>query len=180
MKKYVLVYAYYNHDFDDVFLIVKKHRPEWQKGLYNLIGGSIEEGETPEQAAIRELKEETGIDAELRSFLPSEVKFVANPKVLGTIQGDCVVVYCVSLSLGMWEDRDIKPREGETELPEWTTFSKIKNNPLLINNLRVIIPLMQQGLEGWEIEDCYPNQNMFKIKVYAVRPLDCIDLHLEV
>ena len=42
--------------------LIKKNKPEWQKGLYNGIGGKIEKREAPLSAMIREFKEETGVD----------------------------------------------------------------------------------------------------------------------
>jgi len=42
-------------------LLVRKLRPEWQKGLLNGIGGKIEKGESLLQAMHRECKEETGL-----------------------------------------------------------------------------------------------------------------------
>jgi len=44
------------------FLLVERGKEPW-KGWLAFPGGSIEPGETPEQAAIRELKEETALDA---------------------------------------------------------------------------------------------------------------------
>lgn len=41
-------------------LLIKKNRPEWQKGLYNGVGGHIEQGELPHDAMVREFEEETG------------------------------------------------------------------------------------------------------------------------
>jgi 8-oxo-dGTP diphosphatase len=41
-------------------LLIKKNRPEWQKGRLNGIGGKIEPGETPMQAMLREFEEECG------------------------------------------------------------------------------------------------------------------------
>lgn len=43
-------------------LIVRKNRPEWQKGKLNGIGGHIEDGETPIMAMNREFLEETGVE----------------------------------------------------------------------------------------------------------------------
>lgn len=40
--------------------LIRKLKPEWQKGLLNGIGGKIEDGECEEAAMIREFFEETG------------------------------------------------------------------------------------------------------------------------
>lgn len=40
--------------------LIKKERPEWQKGLYNFPGGHVEEGEGSLPCVIREFMEETG------------------------------------------------------------------------------------------------------------------------
>lgn len=41
-------------------VLIKKTKPEWQKGLLNGVGGKIEKNETPLQAMRREWWEETG------------------------------------------------------------------------------------------------------------------------
>jgi len=52
--------------FSDMFrvphvaLILKDH-PAWQAGKYNALGGKVEPGETPKEAALRELKEEADL-----------------------------------------------------------------------------------------------------------------------
>lgn len=46
----------------DMFLILKRGR-EPQKGKWDLPGGFIEAGEDPTQSMLREIKEETGLDA---------------------------------------------------------------------------------------------------------------------
>jgi 8-oxo-dGTP diphosphatase len=60
MKKYVVGFAF-NGDF---VLLIKKEKPQWQKGLYNGLGGHIEENEQPVAAMVREFKEECGIDTD--------------------------------------------------------------------------------------------------------------------
>jgi 8-oxo-dGTP diphosphatase len=42
--------------------LIEKKKPEWQAGKLNGIGGKIEEGETPEQAMVREFREEAGVE----------------------------------------------------------------------------------------------------------------------
>jgi 8-oxo-dGTP diphosphatase len=41
--------------------LIRKNKPDWQAGKLNAIGGKIELGETPEEAMIREFKEETDL-----------------------------------------------------------------------------------------------------------------------
>lgn len=47
--------------------LVRKNRPDWQRGLLNGVGGHIEEGESALGAMVREFEEETGVDT--HSFL---------------------------------------------------------------------------------------------------------------
>lgn len=50
------------------FLLVERGKEPW-KGWLAFPGGSIEAGETPEEAAVRELKEETALDARALSHV---------------------------------------------------------------------------------------------------------------
>lgn len=56
--KYVVGFAF---DETNRVALILKERPPWQKGLFNGIGGKIEEDETPLDAMIREFDEETGV-----------------------------------------------------------------------------------------------------------------------
>lgn len=57
MQRYVAGFMF---DGDEVVL-VRKNKPEWQKGQFNGVGGKIEDGETAHQAMTREFEEETGV-----------------------------------------------------------------------------------------------------------------------
>jgi len=50
--------AYFSPNREKIALI-RKNRPDWQKGSYNLIGGKLERQETPQEAMAREFEEET-------------------------------------------------------------------------------------------------------------------------
>lgn len=58
MKQYVLTFVF-NEALDSVWLI-RKIKPKFQEGYLNGIGGKIEKDESPHEAAIRELHEESG------------------------------------------------------------------------------------------------------------------------
>jgi 8-oxo-dGTP diphosphatase len=68
MKSYVCGFAF-SKDKRNV-LLIKKNRPDWQKGLFNGIGGHIENGETPSQAMVREFCEEAGYKTYSDSWIP--------------------------------------------------------------------------------------------------------------
>jgi 8-oxo-dGTP diphosphatase len=49
-------------------VLIRKNRPDWQKGRLNGVGGHIEPGETPEAAMVREFREEAGATVTWRYF----------------------------------------------------------------------------------------------------------------
>lgn len=60
MKKLVVGFAF--DPLQKLVLLVRKKKPDWQKGFWNGIGGKAEEGENPTETMIREFKEETSLD----------------------------------------------------------------------------------------------------------------------
>ena len=52
---------------DDTLLVI--HRNKFGKEYYTLPGGGIDAGETPEQAVVRELDEETGVKATIERLV---------------------------------------------------------------------------------------------------------------
>jgi len=121
-------------------LLILKDRPDWQKGRLNLPGGKVEEGETPAQAAVRELKEETGYEP------------VVPVRLLGTMQDGQHVIHCFKAVIAT-DAGDPIPRDGETEPVGWYSWDEVLKDPRLLPNLRVIIPLIQTGSDGWVIGD---------------------------
>lgn len=138
MKRYVLCFPHQIPSaFQQHIMLIERNRPAWQKGLYNLVGGHIEEGEDPRDAAIRELWEESGIRA-------------AYAEVAGKITGPDYEVFVVNLPYG--GPQRIIP--GLTDEPVfWLPVQKALAHPKLIPNLRVIVPLMFAGAKGWELID---------------------------
>jgi NAD+ diphosphatase len=49
-------------------IILARNR-EWPEKIFALITGFLEKGETPEAAVVREVKEELGLDAEIREMI---------------------------------------------------------------------------------------------------------------
>ena len=69
MKKLNLIVVF-NKSLDKILFCIRAKEP--YKGLYNFVGGKIEKNETNDEAAYRELFEETGIsneDIELDHFM---------------------------------------------------------------------------------------------------------------
>ena len=69
MRKLNLIVVF-NKELNNGLFCIRAKEP--YKGLYNFVGGKVEVGETDEEAAYRELFEETGIskkDIELERFM---------------------------------------------------------------------------------------------------------------
>lgn len=102
MNRYVVGYAFEG----ERCLLVKKSKPEWQKGLLNGVGGKIDENEAPISAMVREFKEETTIDTRLMDW-----------KNYCTIKNDFFEIFYfrIDLNLGVI-DGAVNPEDKGEEL----------------------------------------------------------------
>lgn len=103
-------------------LLQRKDKTEFA-GLWNGVGGSCRDNETPEQCAYREIQEETGVK-------PEEIQNLTH---LGTLtlpydckleqKSDCILHYFAGTV-----DRDKpQPQPGEPELLEWHNTNYVRN-----------------------------------------------------
>ena len=128
-KSYCLGFAFGKSD--DV-LLIRKNKPEFQKGKLNGVGGKLEGKETPLEAMIREFAEEADIvttkdDWELRIFLQGKDWEVA--------------VFCCFI--------DISNAKALTDEPlEVIKISDISSRQDLMFNLHWIIPYCLDDDQG--------------------------------
>ena len=73
----VLVVAAALIDSDGRVLVARRPSGKKMAGLWEFPGGKVEQGETPERALIRELKEELGIDVTENCLAP--ITFASHP-----------------------------------------------------------------------------------------------------
>lgn len=122
MNKYVVGYLF--NKKDEVCLI-EKNRPDWQKGRMNGVGGHIEDDETPEQAMIREFKEEAGATVKWREFC--------------FLHGPTYELYCFT------SRDDVKVDTMTDEVISWYHIDKLPEK--ILPNLKWMIPMANYQFE---------------------------------
>jgi len=122
MQTYVVGFLF--NDKDEVCL-VEKMRPQWQRGRLNGVGGHIEDGETPQQAMVREFEEEAGAVVNWRQFC--------------LVYGSTYELYCFT-------SRDeVRVKTMTDEDISWYHINNLSGN--ILPNLKWIIPMADYNID---------------------------------
>jgi 8-oxo-dGTP diphosphatase len=106
---------------DRKVLLVRRGKPPFA-GLWSLPGGKTEGGEAPRDAARRELKEETGIEADVEGV-------VDLIKIPSDEQDDCGTTYRLTVFYGQPIGGNLKPG-GDAEAAEWVHLDDVEALPM--------------------------------------------------
>lgn len=123
-------------------VVAIKYKQGNKEGYYDIPGGKIEEGELPEQTAIREMKEETGLD-------------VRNLKY----KGNMIIEYpnrIYDFDVFVAGESEGEPQEFEENTSEWIEIQELLQKERILSNIIVLNRFFIKGL----IDDTY-NFNMY-------------------
>ncbi len=98
MDRFVVGFAF--NETKTSVLLVRKLRPEWQKGFFNGIRGHIEKDESPFDTMRRECKEETGLS------LDWTLRGVMNGKNNDNHKFECYIFYAYSQDIFKYQQRE--------------------------------------------------------------------------
>jgi len=114
----VLIYRY-DKGSKEVILVKHGRKSRHDYGKWGIPGGIIEYGESPEETAIREVKEETGLDIKSLYYLDTRPAYLYGGLVKGII--DVYESECFSGEIKRPENNESIEEylEREEELPEF-------------------------------------------------------------
>lgn len=113
---------------NDEYFLLRRANTGWQDGMFNVPAGHIEYMESPREAAIRELKEEAGVDASKDDLVFSHIMFSKSTDgtntervqiffTLRTYQGTPHLAEPTKASEAGWYHRDALPELATTLRP---------------------------------------------------------------
>jgi len=113
-KKVSAIAAIILNDKDEVLIGNPTYKDHWV-----LIGGTIDEGESPSDAVVREVKEETGLDAKFSKMLMVEY-------LQSKIGDKTYDSYQLTALVELKDSEKMKPGDGEMEELRWLSIPEAK------------------------------------------------------
>ncbi len=117
---------------DNKVVVTKYKKGNRKEGYYDIPGGKIEYGELPKQTAIREMKEETGIDIE-------------NPDY----RGNMIIEYpnrIFDFDVFICTDCKGEPQEFEENTSLWIDINELLQKEKVLSNIMLLDRFFIKGL----------------------------------
>ncbi|MDO9302728.1 MAG: NUDIX domain-containing protein [Anaerolineales bacterium] len=127
---------------DNKLALIERHRAG--RHYFAFPGGGVDEGETPQQAAIREAEEELGIIVEIKQKV-AEVFFNEKPQYYFLAQK-----LSGEFGSGTGEEYGEYNPEHGTYHPVWMPLADVPNNNVLPRELAELV--VRSVKEGWSAE----------------------------
>lgn len=128
---------------DNKVVVTKYKKGNKKEGYYDIPGGKIEEGELPEQTAIREMKEETGLDVKDLNY-----------------KGNMIIEYpdrIFDFDVFVCNDCEGEPQEIEENTAEWIEIKDLLQKEKILSNIMILDRFFVQGLVN---NDCSFKMNI--------------------
>ncbi len=122
---------------DNKVVVTKYKEGHKRFRYYDIPGGKIEEGETPEQTAIREMKEETGLKV-------GDLKY----------KGNMIIEYpnrIFDFDIFIANESEGEPQEFEENTSQWIEINKLLQKEKILSNIMILDRFFIKGL----IDDKY-------------------------
>lgn len=122
---------------DDKIVVTKYKKGNKKEGYYDIPGGKIEEGETSEQTAIREMKEETGLKVENLKY-----------------KGNMIIEYpnrIFDFDVFITNESEGETQEFEENTSEWIDIKELLQKEKILSNIMILDRFFIKGL----IDDKY-------------------------
>lgn len=113
-------------------VVTKYNEPNKKAGYYEIPGGKIEEGETPEQTAIREMYEETGMDVK-------NLKNKGNLTIEYPDRKFEFIVFLVNKYVG-------EPLQFEENTSEWIDIQELLQKEKILSSIQLLKKKYIKGL----------------------------------
>lgn len=117
---------------DKKVVVTKYKEGNKKEGYYDIPGGKIEEEETPEKTAIREMKEETGLK-------------VGNLKY----KGKMIIEYpnrIFDFDVFITNENEGEPQEFEENTSEWIEINELLQKEKILSNIMILDRFFIKGL----------------------------------
>jgi ADP-ribose pyrophosphatase YjhB (NUDIX family) len=122
---------------DGKYLLAKR-AVEPHKGTWDILGGFIEAGESAEEAAVRELKEEIGLNTQVKAYLGTTWDTYAG-------QPSMIVMFLMETL-----DEKQPAAADDVEALEWFSLDAPMPEPIAFRNVRITIEKAREYLLGKE------------------------------